>query len=476
MSNFPSMADDGTSSVRPITRCRLLLPNDEGRVAAVIRGQGPALPECHLSVDWSTPLEVTRKALSAAAGCRVNLLRRLFHRPSAPETGGMSVWLAERYDLEEKIGPELEWAPLAEVIDSTLDPAEARSAIETWAREVASGDEPPFRQAWTRPGWHAGAEDWIELQLERAGIQPTAIPEQMRSWAISNLMRVATDQGQVYFKAVPPYFACETAATVGLSGLYPGLVPEVIASDTERGWLLLRGFDGVRLEDVDTREKYAEAFRLLVRMQVDFINRADAIADWGGLVRPVRQLPPDAHVFADEALPQISSHVPDWPADTQSRLRASLPRLRELSNQLRDTGVPETLIHGDWHTNNVHYTDRGPMFLDWSDAAFTHPFFDLFTMFDFHGLDEMPDDRAVLLDAYLSAWRQHTPEARLEEAARLAWILAPLYHALSYARIFANVEEADRPMFARDVLRFVLLYLQRIEQPEAGTHGWDAAS
>lgn len=97
-------------------------------------------------------------------------------------------------------------------------------------------------------------------------------------------------------------------------------------------------------------------------------------------------------------------------------------------------------------------------------------------MFDFEGLRDKSDDRRRLLREYLAVWSELVPAADVEEAARLAWAISPLYHAVSYARIVMNIEPADRLMFAGEVQRFLLLYLDRIERANGGTHGWDSTA
>jgi hypothetical protein len=55
--------------------------------------------------------------------------------------------------------------------------------------------------------------------------------------------------GDAYFKAVPRIFAAEPAITEGLARLHPGLVPEVLAVDVDRRWLLTRDFGDEKLMD-----------------------------------------------------------------------------------------------------------------------------------------------------------------------------------------------------------------------------------
>ena len=59
---------------------------------------------------------------------------------------------------------------------------------------------------------------------------------------------------------------------------------------------------------------------------------------------------------------------------------AGLPRAIE---ELAACGVPETLVHGDFHHGNVIVSDDGSLvIIDWTDGCVAHPFFDLATFID----------------------------------------------------------------------------------------------
>jgi aminoglycoside phosphotransferase (APT) family kinase protein len=105
--------------------------------------------------------------------------------------------------------------------------------------------------------------------------------------------------------------------------------------------------------------------------------------------------------------------------------------LRPDLDALPELGLPDTLLHGDFHPWNVVAGPDGLVLADWSDACLSQPLFDLVTF-------GWIEDRAPLLDAYgVSA-------ETFARAERLAYI----HHAISYERILAAMEPADRWVFA----------------------------
>jgi aminoglycoside phosphotransferase (APT) family kinase protein len=111
---------------------------------------------------------------------------------------------------------------------------------------------------------------------------------------------------------------------------------------------------------------------------------------------------------------------------------------------LQSCGVPETLLHGDFHPGNVALGDDGMLVIfDWTDTSVGHPFFDLATyMMD--ETDVSATTSATLVDAYASEWRAALSYADVDEALRLAAPLAQLHHAISYFRLIEAIDNSAR--------------------------------
>jgi hypothetical protein len=283
------------------------------------------------------------------------------------------------------------WVRLDET--PALVPPELRQAAERWVAEQLGAPIPPERAPWARPGWLAEAEAWIGANTELV-----EEPRLHAQWPLSSVLRAATPDGVVYFKAAFPLFHHEPGVTAAVAREHPGVVPSVIAIEPERGWLLMRELRGSLLGELD-RSRWPEAGPLLAEIHRTWSSRRDEILALGAVDRGLDTL----------AVPE--------------ELGAELEALHDL-------GWPETLVHGDFHPWNV-VADKGLVLYDWSDACLSHPLFDLLT----YGRDE---DRPGLLAAYgVSA-----------ETFAIAEPLACIHHAISYERILEALEPSDRWLFA----------------------------
>jgi hypothetical protein len=302
------------------------------------------------------------------------------------------------------------WLPIDEVDPAAVTPVFADGVAE-WLAEQRGAPVPPERSPWARPGWLAGASAWAAEQARVEGE-----PELVRQWPLSAVYRYPTAEGLLYLKAVFTLFRHEPAVTAALADAYPGAVPEVVAIDPSRGFLLLREF-GPELGD-RASPLWTDGVRLVSRIQRDWVDRVDELAALGA---PERRL--------EWLLPDVESEPP---------LRSAWDRLRELA-------LPDTLVHGDLHPWNATVEPHGVRIVDWSDAAAGPPFLDLAV-----ALYKERDAavRARLVDACLDPWRDVMPEPVLREAAALGEVLGSVYQAQSYRAINAAFEPNDRWLFA----------------------------
>jgi hypothetical protein len=320
-------------------------------------------------------------------------LRAPFLRASAVVLNEERRIAASLYEFDApRSHPRGAWIPIDEA--PALVPSGLREAAERWVAEQRGAPIPAARAPWARPGWLAAAEAWIAASVDL--VEPPRLHEQ---WMLSSVLRAATPDGVVYFKAAFSIFRHEPSVTAALASEHPGRVPDVVAVEPDCGWLLMRELRGDVLGELD-RSRWPEAAHLLREFHSAWSSRADDVLALGAVDRRLT------------------------PADVPDELLDDLDGLDRLA-------LPDTLVHGDFHPWNVVVGPSGLRLADWSDACLTNPLFDLVTF----GWDE---DRAPLLAAY-----GVSPEtfACVER-------LACIHHAISYERILDALEPTDRWVFA----------------------------
>ncbi len=121
--------------------------------------------------------------------------------------------------------------------------------------------------------------------------------------------------------------------------------------------------------------------------------------------------------------------------DERDALVRGLPRLRALLDELQGLPIPLALMHGDLHVGNVALVNERIQLFDWTDAAVSHPFFDIFDIFTFKDTAQ----REILEAAYGAIWAEGYPEEVVRRGLRLARRVYGLYHAVSYSVIVNNL-------------------------------------
>ncbi|NJM08946.1 hypothetical protein HC891_26245 [Candidatus Gracilibacteria bacterium] len=232
-----------------------------------------------------------------------------------------------------------------------------RSAIHEWFNWMYS-DAPSDRVPWYRPGWYQEAAAWIAARLTAASIEVVGSIEQVRSWQRSAILRVASAEGFVYFKAVPRFFAHEPRLTHALSAADPDHFPRPLAVDSRLGWLLMRDFGGTTLDKIDSLPTWEAALRDFAQVQIDSISHLSLLQKMGIATRSIEQLRRySVDLFADR-----EAALPGSPAGLSDADRATLgtlqPRIGALLNDLASYRIPLTLEHGDFWPGQVIHTAR----------------------------------------------------------------------------------------------------------------------
>lgn len=302
--------------------------------------------------------------------------------------------------------------------------------------QVLPGTGVPELPAWTRPAWYDEALPWIAEHVEVTGRWT-----QVRSWGLSNVLRIPTADGDVYFKAIahsttieptrrdalPFLFAHEPVFLQGASSDRPGEVPAPLAIDSERAWMLLPDLGTPLAAETDI-DVWINAVRHHARLQRSYATDPERLLDISCADRRLAVL--------DAALDGLLGPNP-MTDQLELHERALLPdrakQLREAITELTAIGIPETLLHGDLHPRNVAVRGEQVLAFDWTDASLSHPFLDMVTFTEGDRSPLSADQR--VLDAYLTEWEDYATPADLRRALSLATELGALHQTMTYAHL-----------------------------------------
>ena len=149
-----------------------------------------------------------------------------------------------------------------------------RRAWQSWPTDPLA--DHPLRQIWARPGGPAEILGWAEQRFVDRGLTRTGPAEQMRTWNLSTLWRIPTDQGPIWLKAVPDFFAHEGAV---INWIGAPVAPRLI--DFARGRALLADVAGGANHDVQDPAALQPMVRLLTGLQQRALDRLDDLAALG---------------------------------------------------------------------------------------------------------------------------------------------------------------------------------------------------
>ncbi|NES30769.1 phosphotransferase [Micromonospora terminaliae] len=288
----------------------------------------------------------------------------------------------------------------------------------------------PLRAPYAEPGGPARSVAWATGELRRLGRPVTAVAQQ-RTWNLSAIWRLDGPAGSAWLKQVPPFFRHEAAVLRWLGTAAPATAPTLLAAD-DTGRMLL---DHVPGED---RYGADEAERAAVAADHHTVQLRAAGAAAGLVAAGVPDLRGPA--LAGWIRDRLAPHDPGVAADL-------LAGLDDRLDQVRDCGLPDTLVHGDLHPGNVRGDGTRRTVIDWGDAFVGHPAFDILRLTE--TLD--PPVAGRLRDAWAARWRADVPGSDPQRAVELLRPVAELRLAAVYAMFLAGIEPSEHPYHHGDV-------------------------
>jgi hypothetical protein len=307
---------------------------------------------------------------------------------------------------------------------------------------------------WDNAAWLDDVENWIDGVLKTEGLETSGSIEIIHSRLWSCVLRIPTNSQTLYFKATADFASHEIGLSSFLSKLAPELCPKLIATDVERGWMIMRD-GGQRLrESLIAKPEWEHWERLLpeyASLQQEAAKSRDEILALGVRNLGLAELARLYQEWLAVDWFQIDSSEGISTSDYQ-RLQDLAPLVKEKAEALASYRIPESLHHGDLHDANIFHDGSKYSFFDWGDSSFSHPFFSLRTAFvsveNRFGLDEGSPELIRLRNPYLAAWREYETEAHLLEAFGLAEELWVIPTAQNWAQVILASSPETRQDYA----------------------------
>ncbi len=298
------------------------------------------------------------------------------------------------------------------------------------------------RVPWARPGGPLADLGWAEEALEAVGSSRTGSAVQLRTWNLSSIWRLPTTSGDVWLKVVPPLLAHEGAVLEALAS-QGAPVPHLVAYDGQ-GRILLDHVPGKNQWAPD-QDCLMAMVNVLVSLQVKCAGRSGPLLDLG--VPDWRR-----EGFIAAAAETVTSWSAQLPTAPRARLQRLLESLDDRWAAIETCGLPDTLVHGDFHPGNFRADGTSLVLLDWGDCGFGHPLLDMAGF-----LDQIDADRRGVIErAWLSAWSAVMPGCDPDRALDLVRPLAALRRAVVYHRFVTTFEQSERPYHQADVPHWLL--------------------
>ena len=303
-------------------------------------------------------------------------------------------------------------------------------------------DDQPLRLPWANPGGPDADLRWAEEVLLARRIERVGPAEQIRSWNLSSIWRLPLAGGaSAWLKVVPPFFAHEGAMLAPAAGRR-----RPAAARPRRAAVLLADIPGEDQYDADEPELLRDGRRCSSR------SRRPGSAGWTTCSR-----------IGAARLARSGSHCPHRRRSSQRRSaelppddgRGPEPLRRRPAGTLRrdrDCGLPDTLVHGDFHPGNVR--GHAPAASRSSTGA-TAASATRCSTCRRSSRARAAGSRERVRAHWLDAWARPSRAATPDRAAGLLAPVAAARQAVIYQTFVDNIEPVERRHHDADVLEWL---------------------
>jgi hypothetical protein len=130
---------------------------------------------------------------------------------------------------------------------------------------------------------------------------------------------------------------------------------------------------------------------------------------------------------------------------------------------LEDCGLPDTIVHGDFHPGNWRSDGGPPVVVDFADTHMGNPVLDGVRIRDF-----LPEGkRATAVQAWIGAWTARVPGCDPARVLSIAGPLAHLARAVRYQEFLDGIEPSERIYHLGDPAASIRTALRCAQAPDS---------
>jgi hypothetical protein len=271
-------------------------------------------------------------------------------------------------------------------------------------------------------------------------------PEILLSTPWSTIIRFSTVTGDFYLKQTPPAISLEPQIIQLLSAQFHASVPIVIASNDDLHCFMMQ--DGGKVLRATLKAKFSsellcqaiQEYAAIQRSTEDHVEKFIklGVPDWR-----LAKLP----ILYDQMINQTDFLKADGMTDQELQTLQTLsPQFLAQCELLSSYGIPETIGIPDFNDNNtlLDPNTKRLTFIDWGEAAITHPFFSLYNCLEqsitHHGVKEADQTYNKLQDTCLENWLELATKNQVLKAFNLSKQLRSIYGVLAGYRLMMSVD------------------------------------
>jgi len=469
MSSMGVEQDDRPVVARPVSQdaYRILLLRNEGAELLVTGEQPPFTLPCVEIPEWDRVAETVTAAVRKHYGVSAVCLFAPALSVTTTDTERPLYQVMETSEARTSGPGKTHWLPLRSIADQCFADEQDLAAVTDTLQQISEFKKGEAIGPFGRPGWIKELISWVQHEVQPYGFRLSGEFRQLNASPTFALLRLQTNGPALWFKAVGEPNRREFPVSITLSRLFPGFVPDVIAThSTWNGWLTTE-FPGSTLDQSRDAWAWQRAAQTLAELQIASLGKTDQLLGAG-----CRDLRTTSLLRLVDPFMEVMTQLMEQQRKTPPSVLGK-EEMRKLGRQVKhaltawaQSNVPDALGHLDLNPGNILASVDQCVFLDWAEAYVGPPFLTFQYLIEHLRQTKQPSliGSQFLADHYFSNWLGCVSRDALTSAQRLMPLLA----------VFACATASDwtEALFSRDErFRGYLRSLTRRMQREASLFG-----